>query len=256
MAPGTADRVVVVQSPNAGQARAQQLVGGVLDLLGDLGVGGTAVRWVVLEAAVLGRVVRRRDHDPIRLRAAASVMGEDRVGDRRCRRVAVRGIDRNLDAVRDQDLDCGAERRTRQRVRVTPQEQRPADSLRRAVPRDRIADGDDVRLRERAGQGAAPVARGPKGHRLRRVGGIRTLAVVGPDQTVDVNEHVRGGSPASLCSAHPIIVLHQDLGCARQPATRRILREVVVVLGAVIATTHAAWTASCIPASAVTVIAT
>ena len=44
----------------------QQLVGAVLNRLGHVDVGGSAVRRVVLEAAVIGRIVRRRDHDSVR----------------------------------------------------------------------------------------------------------------------------------------------------------------------------------------------
>ena len=44
---------------------AQQLVGPVLDPLRDVGVGRAAVGRVVLEAAVLGRIVRRRDDDAV-----------------------------------------------------------------------------------------------------------------------------------------------------------------------------------------------
>ena len=56
------------------QPRPEQLVRGVLDLPRDVGVGRAAVRRVVLEAAAFGRVVRRRDHDPVCLRAAARVV--------------------------------------------------------------------------------------------------------------------------------------------------------------------------------------
>ena len=42
-----------------------QLVGAGGDHRGGVGVGGAAVRRVVLEAAVARRVVRRRDHDAV-----------------------------------------------------------------------------------------------------------------------------------------------------------------------------------------------
>src|SRR6185436_5235617 len=47
-------------------ASAQHLVGPVLDPFRDVGVGRAAVGRVVFEAAILGRVVRRRDHDAVR----------------------------------------------------------------------------------------------------------------------------------------------------------------------------------------------
>ena len=59
-----------------------------LDPAGDVGVGRAAVRRVVLEAAVFGRIVRRRDDDAVGEPAgAAAVVDEDRVRDRRRRRV-------------------------------------------------------------------------------------------------------------------------------------------------------------------------
>ncbi len=46
-------------------AGGEQLVGPVRDPPGDVGVGRAAVGRVVLEAAVAGRVVRRRDDDAV-----------------------------------------------------------------------------------------------------------------------------------------------------------------------------------------------
>ena len=43
----------------------EQLVRARLDAVGDVAVGGAAVGWVVLEAAVARRVVRRRDDDAV-----------------------------------------------------------------------------------------------------------------------------------------------------------------------------------------------
>jgi len=50
----------------AGIAAPQQLVGPVLDPLGHVGVGGAAVGRVVLEAAILGGIVRGRNDDAVR----------------------------------------------------------------------------------------------------------------------------------------------------------------------------------------------
>ena len=100
-------------------AAAMIAVGLVLDALGDVRPGRPPARRVVLVAAVLGRVVARREHDPV-----ASGVGEDRVAERRGRRVAVGGVDADLDPVGAEDADRGVERRLRQRVRVTRDEQR------------------------------------------------------------------------------------------------------------------------------------
>src|SRR5262245_56471177 len=53
-------------SPYAGIAVPQQVIGPVLDPLGYVDVSRAAIGRVVLEAAVLGRVVRRRDDDAVR----------------------------------------------------------------------------------------------------------------------------------------------------------------------------------------------
>src|SRR4029453_2459634 len=52
-------------APRAGRDRPEKPVGLVLAPTGDVGVGRAAVGRVVLEAAVLGRVVGGGDHDPV-----------------------------------------------------------------------------------------------------------------------------------------------------------------------------------------------
>ena len=189
------DRLLEWQALDPAQPRPQQLVRRVLDLPRDAGVGWPAMRRVVLEAAVLGRVVRRRDHDPVRPRPATRIMRQDRVRDRRRRRISILGIDRDLDTVRDEHLDRGPECRRRQRVRVAPQEQRTGNPLRSPVACDRLRDRNDVRLGERPRQRGAPVPRCSERHRLRRVRRIRMLLVIGPDQPIHIDEHLRGRPP-------------------------------------------------------------
>ena len=61
-----------------------QLVGPIGDPAGGVGVGGAAVRRVVLESAVLGWVVRRGDDDPVRqVIVPAPIRHQDRQRDRR-----------------------------------------------------------------------------------------------------------------------------------------------------------------------------
>ena len=69
---------------------AQQRIGARLNPARHVGVGRPAVRRVVLEAAILRRVVRRRDDDAVRqpVRAAA-VVHENRPRYRRCRRETI-----------------------------------------------------------------------------------------------------------------------------------------------------------------------
>ena len=73
----------------------EQGVGGVLDRAGDVGPGRAAIRRVVLEAAILGRVMRRGNNDPVgKAVRPTSIVGEDRVRDDRSRRGAVVGIEK------------------------------------------------------------------------------------------------------------------------------------------------------------------
>ena len=83
---------------------------------------------------------------------AAAVVGEDRVRDRRRRRVLVVLGDHHLDAVGRQHLERAGEGRLRQRVRVDAEEQRAVDVLRRAVLADRLGDGEDVPFVEARGR--------------------------------------------------------------------------------------------------------
>ena len=174
---------------DAVEPRLEQRVGLLLDAARDVGVGRAAVRRVVLEAAVAGRVVRRGDDDPVgRAAAAAAVVGQDRVRDHRRRRGAVVGVEHDVDPVRAQHLDDRARRRLGQRVRVAAEEQRPVDPLRGAVAADRLGDREHVRLVERArGRGAA-VAGGPEADALGRLRRVGPLVVVGGEQRIDVDQ--------------------------------------------------------------------
>ena len=182
-------RVLVAHAPDAVEPRLEQRVGRLLDPAGHVGVGGPAVRRVVLEAAVAGRVVRRGDDDPVGGPAtAAAVVGEDRVRDHRRRRRAVVGVDDDVDAVRAEDLDDRARGRLGERVRVAAEKQRAVDPLGLAVAADRLGDREHVRLVEGArGRGAA-VAGGAEADALAGLGGVGLLVVVGGEQRIDVDQ--------------------------------------------------------------------
>ena len=137
-------------------AGVEELVGAPLDPARHVGVGRAAVRRVVLEAAVAGRVVRGGDDDPVR----DPVVGEDRVGDDRRRRRAAVAVHDDVDAPRGEDGDDRVEGRDGEGVRVAAEEERAVDPLLRAVLAHRGADGDDVRLGEGAVERGAAVAGG------------------------------------------------------------------------------------------------
>ena len=185
---GRGARGGVGDAPDGG-AVGEQLVRARLDAVGDVAVGGAAVRGVVLEAAVAGRVVRRRDDDAVgEARVAGGVVRDDRARQRRRRRVLPVGLDPRVDAVRGQHLYRGAQRGRRGGVRVRAQEQRAGDAGARAVIADRLCDRQDVGLVERAVLGGAAVAAGPERDALARVVGVGAAVVVGGDQAVDVDQ--------------------------------------------------------------------
>ena len=125
-----ADEVLLVNPPararglerepaHAGVAGAQELVRAVLHPACHVRVGRSAVRRVVLEAAVGRRVVRRRHDDAVReVLAPATVVDEDRARDHGRRRNAVRALNDRVDAVRGEHLERGALRGRGERVCV------------------------------------------------------------------------------------------------------------------------------------------
>ena len=90
----------------------QQIVRALLDPARRRRVRRPAVGRVVLDAAVLGRIVRRGDDDPVgEVFGATAIGGEDRVGDRRCWGVAVGGVHSDVDLVCGKHLERGAKGR-------------------------------------------------------------------------------------------------------------------------------------------------
>src|SRR5690606_36918421 len=161
------------QRPRVGDAAdllepvGDQRVGAVLDPGGGLGVGRAAVRRVVLETAVTGRVVRGGHHHAVgQTGGAAPVVGEDRQGDRGGRGVAVAGVEHDAYAVGGEHLDRRDPGGLGERVGVDAQEQRAVHALGGAVFADGLAGGQDVILVEGGGERASPVSRGAERHPL------------------------------------------------------------------------------------------
>ena len=120
---------------------------------------------------------------------AIAVVDKDRVRDDRRRRIAVRGIDPDLDAVRGQHPERGVHRRPGQRVGVATDEQWPVGSLTLAVATDRLGGGGDVRLVERAVQRGSAMTRRPERDPLGRIRRVRPDLEVRPDEAIDVDQH-------------------------------------------------------------------
>ena len=153
-----------------------------------------AVRRVVLEAAVLRRVVRGRHDDAVRqARGAAAVVLEDRVRDRRRRRVLVVSGDHDLDVVGGQHLQRAGEGGRGQRVRVDAEKERAIDAPSFSIPADGLADGEHMPLVEAVVEGGAAMPRGPEHDPLRRDRRVRHVGVVGRDEPGYVDQHRRRG---------------------------------------------------------------
>ncbi len=101
----------------------EKAVRGALDGPRNVGVRRAAIGRVIFEAAILGRVVRRRDHDAVgKTIGAALVGGEDRMRDHRRRRIAVMRVDHHLDAVGRKYFERARLRRLRQGMGVDADE--------------------------------------------------------------------------------------------------------------------------------------
>jgi hypothetical protein len=190
--------------PDLEKSGLEEGVGAILDPAGRIGVGGAAVRRVVLDAAVLGRVVRRGDDDAVGEPAGAPLVPrQDGVRDDRGRRVAVvLGVTR-LDVVGRQHLEGGALRRVGERMAVLAEEERAVDALLLAVLADGVDDGQDVRLVEAPARRRPAVPRGAEGDALQWIRRVGHVLVVRGAQRLDIDElRLVGGLPSSWMHVH------------------------------------------------------
>src|SRR6266496_1740670 len=175
---------------NIFHAAGDQLICLILNPFGGSGIGRAATRRVVLEAAVFWWIVRRCHHDTVRQSAGSSgVVGEDRVRDYRRRREAVAIVDHHIYFVGSEHLERGGERRLGESVRVDADEKRTIYTLLPAMNADRLSDGEDVLLIERAFQRCSAVPRRTERDTLRDRRGIRLERVVVRHESWDVGEY-------------------------------------------------------------------
>ena len=152
------------------------------------------MRRVVLEPAVLRRVVRRCDDDPVRVPGCpTTVVSKDGVGDDGRRGVAVIAVDHDFDAVGGEHLEGADEGRLGQRVGVHSHEQRTGDLLRLAMETDGLRDGEDVPLVERVRERRAAVPGGSERDAFSGDSRIGLLRIVRGHQFRDVDQHRGGG---------------------------------------------------------------
>ena len=140
------------------QSLPQDFVGPGLDRCCDVSVSRPACGGVVFEAAIIGRVVRGRDHDAVGLNVRViPIPCENGVGDDRRGRIAPPHLHHQMHAIGGQHLDGGDEGGLREGVRVFAQKQRAADSLSSSIFGNGLADGQDVIFIEAFLQRRAPV---------------------------------------------------------------------------------------------------
>ncbi len=162
-----------------------------LDPRGDFAFRRPAVRGVVLEAAVMRRIVRGRDDDAIShaclcahgcsVRIAWETAG---VGVYSSPSAII-----TVDPVGRQYLERTGTRRHGERMRVHAEKQRAIDRLLRAIQADGLTDGQDVVFVERRVEGGPAMARGAERHPLPRHRRIRAVGVVGRDELRHVHQH-------------------------------------------------------------------
>ncbi len=219
-------RLVVIHPRDALHGVFQILVGAFLDHAGGVGVGGPAMRRIIFVAAILRRIVRRRDHDAVGMTAAPSlVVGEDRVRDDRRRRVAAVLVDHDVDAVGGKHLDRACQRRFGQRMGVDADEQRPGQAGVAAIVADRLRGREDMVLVERGFERRAAMARGAERHALRRIVRIRLAGEIGRHQPRDVGQRAGGDRLAWFWCRH---VVTSSRGFGRSHRDMAHLRDLAI----------------------------
>ena len=78
---------------------------------------------------------------------AAAIVGQNRVRDRRRRRVFIPFRDHHLHAVGCQHFQRTGERRLGKRMRIDAEKERPIDFLLVPVQANRLSDREDMRIR-------------------------------------------------------------------------------------------------------------
>ena len=139
----------------------QQFVGAVGDPAGGIGVGRPAVGRVVLEAAVVRRIMRRGDDHAVgQPFGAALVVGKNGVGDDGGGGVAAILVDHHGHAIGGENLQRGLFGRDGERVGILAHEERAGDALLGAVFADGLRNGHDVVFGKAGVQRGAAMAGG------------------------------------------------------------------------------------------------
>ena len=145
------------------EAGGDEFIGAILDPLGGRGVGRAAVGRVVLEAAVLGWVVRGRDDDAVgAVELQVAIAGKDGVREDRRRGVAEVLVDHDLDVVGGEDLERGREGWLGEGMGIAREKEWTQCVFGSPVFDDGLGDGGDVVVIECRRERAAAMAGGPE----------------------------------------------------------------------------------------------
>ena len=181
---------IVRDSPHAIELLLEKRVGGALDPRCYVGIGRSAIRRVVLEAAVLGRIMRRGDDDPVGKTALAIlVVGQDRVRNDGRRRVSAALVDHRVNLIGGKYLERACEGGLGQRVRVDADEQRSGDAASAPVMTDCLADRQDMRLIEGVVEGGSTMTRCAERNALRRHLRVRFAGEIRRHQPRHIDQH-------------------------------------------------------------------
>ena len=187
---GGPKRLLVRNPVNAAQAAFEKLVRLRLDPVRDGWLRRPAVGRIVLEAAVMGRIMRRRDHDAIgKTCFPPAVVRQNRVGNGRSRGILVPRRKHDFHAVGRQHLQRAGKSRHGERMRIHAEEQRAVDLLLLPVQANGLTDGQDMPLVESLVERGTAMPRGAKRDPLRRHRRIRRLGIIGRDKSGHVDEH-------------------------------------------------------------------
>ena len=115
----------------------------------DAGLRRPSVRRIVLEAAIMGRIMRRGDHNAIgKSGSSSTIVRENRVGDDGRRSKFFLLCKHDFHPICRQHFQSAGKSGRRERMRVHAEEQRAIDFLLCAVQAKRLGDGEDMRFVE------------------------------------------------------------------------------------------------------------
>src|ERR1043165_2721919 len=125
----------------------EKLIRRCLNPVGNVGFRRPTVWRVVLEAAVVGRIMRWRDHDSVgQSSLSLAVVSQNRVRYHGRRSVFVAFGDHHFDAVGGQHLERTRKRRQRKRMSIHPKKQWTIYVLQFSIQTNCLRDGEDVPL--------------------------------------------------------------------------------------------------------------